>query len=92
MTSTQAHALAHELSAEQDSTLSPESRAQRFVRRGRLHAGTAALVALLVVLVVLVSAFLHSTYFGVYVGSSHDRVLGAAMNVMQGPASPAVLG
>lgn len=54
--------------------------------------GTAVLVTLLALLFVLASAFLYSTYFGVYVGGSHDRMLGVAMNVMQGPASPAVLG
>ena len=39
-------------------------------RRARLQTETLVVVALLAVLIVLVSALLHSTYFGVYVGSS----------------------
>ena len=92
MTSTEAHAVARELGSEPDSTPPPDSRAERFVRQGGLHPETAVLVALLAMMFVLLSAFLYSTYFGVYVGGSHHRVPGAAMNVMQGPASPAVLG
>jgi uncharacterized integral membrane protein len=78
MTSTRAPAPLHDASSSGASAPTPESRAERFLRRGRrarLYTGAVVSVALLAVLVVLISANTRSVKLDWAVGSTRASLV-----------------
>jgi uncharacterized integral membrane protein len=78
MASTQAPAPLPDTSSGRASALTPESRAQRFARRGRrarLYTWAVVFVALLVVLIVLISANTRTVKLDWAVGSTHASLV-----------------